>query len=212
MVHAVIPFRPTNPKTRLSCILSQEEREKFALAMLSDVICTTNSACCRTVLLCTEDISVEGAETVVKPLGLNEALNEYLSETDDSVFIIMSDLPLATAESVIGMVKTGSDIAVVPGRGGGTNAIFVKNPDKFHVDFYGASFSDHLNICRDEGLTVEVIDSFRLSTDIDEKEDLVEIFLHSEGESRGFLENLGVKMSVEKGRVGVHRHTHKEAS
>jgi 2-phospho-L-lactate guanylyltransferase len=211
MVHAVIPFRPTNSKTRLSCILSQEEREKFALRMLSDVISTTNSACCRTVLLCTENISVEGAETVVKPLGLNEALNEYLAENDDSVLIIMSDVPLATRDSVIGMVKTGSDIAVVPGRGGGTNAIFVKNPKSFHVDFYGASFLDHLNICRDAGLTVEIIDSFRLSTDIDEEEDLVEIFLHSEGESRDFLENLGIKMSVEKGRVGVHRHTHKEA-
>lgn len=210
MVHAVIPFRPKNPKTRLSCILSQEEREKFALKMLSDVITTTGSACCRTVILCTEDISVEGAETVVKPLGLNEALNEYLAETDDPVLIIMSDIPLATKESVVDMVKTGSDIAIVPGRGGGTNAIFVRDPKKFHVDFYGASFLDHLNICHDAGLSVDIVDSFRLSTDIDEKEDLVEIFLHSKGESRHFLENIGVKMSVEKGRVGVHRHAHEE--
>ena len=36
--HALIPYKPKNPKTRLSSILSQEEREQFAEAMLAIVL------------------------------------------------------------------------------------------------------------------------------------------------------------------------------
>jgi 2-phospho-L-lactate guanylyltransferase len=50
-----------------------------------------------------------------------------------------------------------------------------------------------------------VIDSFRLHTDIDEKEDLVELLIHGTGKSRAYLEQLGFVLSVEKGRVGVER-------
>ena len=68
-----------------------------------------------------------------------------------------------------------------------------------------------MNIAKEAGLSVEVIDTFRMSTDIDEKEDLVEILLHGKGESRRYLESLGFTISVNKGRVGVHRDSHEEA-
>ncbi|WOF16542.1 2-phospho-L-lactate guanylyltransferase [Methanoplanus sp. FWC-SCC4] len=207
MVYAVIPFRPKNPKTRLSCILSQEERENFAVCMLNDVIKITNSAGLNTVLLSTEEFEVEDAETVVMALGLNEALNEFLSGKNEPVLIIMSDIPLADYDSVKRVISTDCDFAIVPGRGGGTNAIFVKNPSYFHVDFYGASFLDHIRIAKELGMSIDVIDSFRLSTDIDEREDLVEIILHGKGLSRNYLEKKGVLLSVEKGRVGIKRKT-----
>jgi 2-phospho-L-lactate guanylyltransferase len=211
MVIAVIPFRPENPKTRLSCVLDQAEREKFALMMLRDVVEKTVLAGCSTILLSTEDYHVDGASTVVKKLGLNEALNEFLSETNEPVLIIMSDIPLATLENIESIISVESDCAIVPGRGGGTNTIFIKEPSRFRVDFYGASFLDHMNIAKEAGLSVEVIDTFRMSTDIDEKEDLVEILLHGNGESRRYLESLGFAISVNKGRVGVHRDSHEEA-
>ena len=210
MVNAVIPFRPTNPKTRLSCILNQKEREEFALTMLADVISVITSAGCKPTLLSTSPLEVEGAVTAVKELGLNEALNEYFKDQHAPVLIIMSDIPLLTEDAVKRVILTKKDIAIVPGIGGGTNVIFVKDPQRFHVDFYGASFLDHMNIAKRNGLSVEVVDSFRLSTDIDEREDLVEIFLHSEGKSKKYLESLGISVSVEKGRVGVHRNTHEE--
>jgi 3-hydroxyacyl-CoA dehydrogenase len=37
-VTALIPFKPKNPKTRLSCVLDEQEREAFAHAMLLDVV------------------------------------------------------------------------------------------------------------------------------------------------------------------------------
>lgn len=211
MVLAVIPFRPENPKTRLSCVLDPAEREEFALMMLRDVVEKTTLAGCSNILLSTEDYSLEGVSTVVKKLGLNEALNEFLSETDEPVLIIMSDIPLVTLENIRSILSIKSDCAIVPGRGGGTNTIFIKEPSRFRVDFYGASFLDHTNIAKEAGLSVDVIDTFRMSTDIDEKEDLVEILLHGNGESRRYLESLGFRLSVNKGRVGVQRDSHEEA-
>ena len=57
------------------------------------------------------------------------------------------------------------------------------------------------------GLSCEVIDSFLLHTDIDEKEDLVELLTHGTGKSRKYLEDLGFVLSAENGRVIVERKT-----
>lgn len=211
MVLAVIPFRPENPKTRLSCVLDQAEREKFAVMMLKDVIEKTSLAGCKNILLSTEDYSVDGASTVVMDLGLNEALNEFLPGVNEPVLIIMSDIPLVKPDNIRSIISTEADCAIIPGRGGGTNSIFLKDASKFRVDFYGASFLDHVKIAEDEGFSVDVIDSFRMSTDIDEKEDLVEILIHDNGESRRYLESLGFRLSLNKGRIGVQRNSHKQA-
>jgi 2-phospho-L-lactate guanylyltransferase len=119
--------------------------------------------------------------------------------------IIMADLPLADAVSIKRVTSTVKDMAIVPGRGGGTNVIFLKEPGKFHVDYYGTSFLKHMKIAEETGLSVDVIDSFRLHTDIDEPEDLVELLIHGTGTSRTYLEGLGFALSVDKGRVGVVR-------
>jgi len=50
-----------------------------------------------------------------------------------------------------------------------------------------------------------VIDSFRLHTDIDEKEDLAELLIHGTGKSRAFLEERGFTLVTENGRTGVER-------
>ncbi|NYT05614.1 MAG: 2-phospho-L-lactate guanylyltransferase [Methanomicrobiales archaeon] len=210
-VRAIIPFKPVNPKTRLSCILTQEEREAFARVMLDDVVDAVSGAGCAVTLLCTHPFEHAVAATAFNEAGLNEALNACLQKRTQPVLIIMSDLPLITAESVRRLLGTASDLAIAPGRGGGTNALFIRKPQAFHVDFYGASFCDHVNIARKAGLSVDVIDSFRLHTDVDEKEDLVEILLHAPGRTRKYLADLGFSLSVEKGRVGVQRNPHKEA-
>ena len=203
--HALIPYKPKNPKTRLSAILSQEEREEFAFAMLEDVVAAVKDANCSPVIVGTELFDSELVQVTVADADLNGALNEILSATEQDILIIMADLPLADASAIRRVISTGSDMAIVPGRGGGTNAIFVKDPKKFHVDYYGASFTKHLAIAKDSGLSVEVIDSFRLHTDIDEDDDLVELLIHGTGKSRAYLEELGFCLESETGRVRVAR-------
>jgi 2-phospho-L-lactate guanylyltransferase len=205
LIPAVIPFKPSNPKTRLSCILDQAEREKFAEMMLADVICAAEDAGCSPLILSTEAYEFGDYQVLENASGLNEALNDLLSETAGPVLILMADLPLATGEAIKKMITHSADMAIVPGRGGGTNAIFLTSGESYRVDYYGASFLKHMRIAEERGLTCEVVDSFRLHTDVDEKEDLVELLIHGQGRSRACLEELGFRLLIEKGRVGVVR-------
>jgi 2-phospho-L-lactate guanylyltransferase len=204
--HALIPYKPVNPKTRLSCLLDQPEREEFARVMLADVVDAVKDADCTPVIVTTELYDSEDAQITIADADLNQTLNEVLPQTAGPVIIIMADLPLATGPDITRIISTQSDMAVVPGRGGGTNVIFLKEPTRFHVDYYGTSFLKHKKIAEEAGLSCEVIDSFRLHTDIDEKEDLVELLIHGTGRSRTYLGGLGFGLVTdEKGRVRVER-------
>ncbi|MDI6718546.1 MAG: 2-phospho-L-lactate guanylyltransferase [Methanomicrobiales archaeon] len=208
-VHAVIPFKPQNPKTRLSSVLNRSERERFAEAMLQDVIQAVLDGGCEPTLLVTHPFrGYAGVPVIVDPGDLNEALNRLFQTATAPLLVIMSDLPLATAESVRRLIASPADIAFVPGRGGGTNAIFVRRPQRFRADFYGASFMKHRKIAEDTGATYDVVDSFRLHTDVDEEEDLVEVLIHGGGMARRFLEDSGFSLRIENGRVGVQRNPH----
>ena len=203
--HALIPYKPVNPKTRLSDILDQAEREAFARAMLQDVITNIIDALCTPVIISTELYDSEDVQITINDADLSGSLNQILPDCTGPILILMADLPLADRASIQRVTSTTSDMAIVPGRGGGTNVIFIKDPKRFHVDYYGMSFLKHMKIAQDAGLSCEVIDSFRLHTDIDEKEDLAELLIHGTGKSRAYLEGLGVSLVVEKGRVGVER-------
>ncbi len=205
MPPALIPFKPKNPKTRLSSLLRPEEREQFAAAMLEDVKAAVKDAMCSPVLVCSELFDSEDVQVTITDTDLSGTLNAILPQSIGPALIIMADLPLADGPAVRRVISTQKDIAIVPGRGGGTNAIFMKEPQRFHVDYYGTSFSKHVKIAQDAGLSVEVVDSFRLHTDIDEPEDLVELLIHGTGKSRAYLEGLGFALSISPGRVGVER-------
>ena len=202
---ALIPYKPRNPKTRLSAILTQEERERFAAAMLEDVKAAVKDAMCSPVLVCSELFDSEDVQVTITDTDLSGSINAILPQNVGPTLIIMADLPLVDTASIRRMISTEKAMAIAPGRGGGTNAIFMKEPQRFHVDYYGTSFLKHMKIAEEAGLSVEVIDSFRLHTDIDEPWDLAELLIHGTGKSRAYLEELGLVLSAEKGRVGVER-------
>lgn len=209
-VRAVIPFKPQNPKTRLAGVLDPAEREQFACAMLDDVIDAVTGAGCEPFLLCTHTFSHPRAPTVIHAAGLNDALNALFSRSEGPLLVIMADLPLADAPSITRTCTTLAEVALVPGRGGGTNAIFLRDPKRFRANFYGASFLKHRCIAEEAGTPADVIDSFRLHIDIDEPDDLVEVLIHGGGNSRACLGALGFALSVENGRVGVKRDPHEQ--
>ncbi len=202
---AVIPFRPVDPKTRLSRLLSQVERETFARAMLADVIGAVRSAGLEPLLLSTCAYDCPGVEVRVEPCGLSDALNNLLPLFEEPVLIIMADLPLVTPDAIRRLTGTTADVAIAPGRGGGTNALYIREPARFHVDYYQCSVQKHLGIARDAGLSVECVDSFRLYLDLDEEEDLVDLLIHGTGRARACLEELGVGLAITRGRVGIER-------
>jgi 2-phospho-L-lactate/phosphoenolpyruvate guanylyltransferase len=208
-IEAVIPFKPVNPKSRLSSVLSTAEREIFAEAMLRDVVSALNEAGCRPYILSTKPLKCSHAEVMLCEDELNPALNSILSRSEGPLLIIMADLPLVNPDVIRRITGTSMEIALGPGRGGGTNAIFMKDCSHFHVDYYGASFQKHQKIAQEAGLSIEVIDSFRLHTDVDEEEDLVELLIHGTGYARQFLESSGFTLLIEKGRVRVERNLYK---
>jgi len=208
-IRTVIPFKPVDSKTRLSPLMTQPEREAFARAMLEDVIqAILDLGSVPTIISTHPAFTWQNAEVIVTTAGLNDALNAYFHQVQGPLLIVMADLPLASPEALERVISIRADIGIVPGRGGGTNVLFIKDPSRFRADFYGASFLKHIRIADEYGCTIQVVDSFRLHTDIDEEEDLVEVFIHGEGTSKHFLDSLGFSLVIEQGRVGISRNTH----
>jgi 2-phospho-L-lactate guanylyltransferase len=200
---AVVPFKVVNAKSRLSALLTPEERTKFARLMLDDIIAVLRDAGLEIVLLTTTPFTYD-AEIVISEKDLNSALNDFLSAETGPVMIMMADVPLISLKNVRDIIGSSADLVISPGRGGGTNIQFIKDPQRYHVDYYGASFLDHVRIAEDNGLGLEVFDSFNASTDIDETYDLVELYIHGKGEAANYLRSF-TALDVSKGRVRVVR-------
>jgi len=206
-VKAIIPFKKTNAKSRLSGILSVEEREKFAMEMLKDVLKVLLEYGIDTTVISTEklDFDLPGIEKVVDNRNLNECINDLIKKMNTPLFIVMSDIPLIQKRHLEEMVKMDKDVVIAPGRGGGTNVLFLRNPSRFRVDFYGTSFLDHIKIADSRNLSVGIYDSFFLSVDIDEVEDLAELLIHGKRLSSEYIKSVGISLRIREGRVGISR-------
>ncbi len=130
--------------------------------------------------------------------GLNEVLNEVLKEEKEPVLIIMADIPLATPESINEIVGHEEDVVIAPGRKGGTNALFLRRPSDFVVSYYGISCLEHIETAKRRNLSHVLHDSFFLSADIDEIDDLAELLIHGRGLSAEYLHQIGVFLRVDK--------------
>ena len=197
-----VPFAVERPKTRLSSVLSADERRALARAMLTDVLATLETAAPVTpTVLATAPVEAD-APVTVDDRPLTEAVNARLGRTPTAV--VMADLPLATSDAIEHLLEPSADLTIAAGLGGGTNA-FVARDAAFSVDYHGASYLDHLAIAEREGLSVEAVDSRRLAVDVDEPADLAELLLHGEGAARDWLVDAGFELDTSGGRVTVTR-------
>lgn len=192
-MRALIPYKKENAKSRLSPSMNLEEREEFVEFMLRDVVNTLCGAGIENIDILTpsekgvsEDIK---ANIVFSELGLNDAINEYLKVTDEAVLIIMADLPLVKSHHIQEITSNDSDIVIAPGKGGGTNILFINDPSEFYVKYHGSSFLTHCQIAEERSHTLHIYDSLMTGTDIDEPQDLVEVLIHGRGFSREYIEN-----------------------
>ncbi|WNY27145.1 2-phospho-L-lactate guanylyltransferase [Methanolapillus ohkumae] len=216
----LIPLRPDNPKSRLSPVLSEEERQTLFLLMLEHVVSVLKRAGISQLDLLSTTALSKSIETSVLSLfcdsgngsdggngdsfasfltderDLNSAVNAYLKKSAAPILIVMADLALLRPENILQMVRPpveksqvyGRLIRVAPGKGGGTNMIFIGAPDVFDVKYHGQSFKKHVDEAQDLGLCLEIYDSFYASIDIDEPGDLTELLIHGEGPLREFAD------------------------
>jgi 2-phospho-L-lactate guanylyltransferase len=223
---AIIPFKKERAKSRLGGVLSEKEREEFAVRMLGDVLVALSESEIEEVEIistCSEEqikedlniglklnLELESKSDLNLKLsvredgrGLNEVLNEEIKDEKEPVLIIMADVPLATPESINEIISREEDVVITPGREGGTNALFLRKPYKFAVSYYGISCLKHIETARRRDLSCAIHDSFFISTDIDEVDDLIELLIHGRGGSRSrsfsaeYLRGIGVSIHAD---------------
>ncbi len=215
-IEAVIPLKWRGGKTRLHPFLSREEREELIIHMLRDVLFTlSRTGVKRATIVCTTDergvmesylgdIKIE-KDFIFDKRGLNEAINEIISNNKSSLLILMSDLPLIRTQDIEEIISYDEDVVIAPGRKGGTNIIFLKEGVRIEASYYGLSFLNHVFLLRDRKMRFAVYDSFFTSTDIDEVDDLIEVLVHNTGETSRYLTRIGVAISITDGRVQLRR-------
>ncbi|MFB6186132.1 MAG: 2-phospho-L-lactate guanylyltransferase [Halobacteriaceae archaeon] len=204
-MRVVVPFDATNPKTRLDQVLSDEEREEFANAMIDDVIDTIQATGYTPEIIATKQID-KPVPVTVDHRDLDTCINAQLATRSYPIAIIMADLALITPRRVKRFFSLSGDVVIAPGRNGGTNAMIVRSSE-FSVDYHGISFLDHLQIAYNNGLSVNEFDSYRFGMDIDEPEDLVEVLLHTDDRSAKYLRDIGFYLDESPPRVSVVRDT-----
>ncbi len=191
----LIPFKASNPKSRLSSLLSDEERKKLAVLMLADVVDAVKPFG-EVRIACPTNISVNGAEVVIDTSDLNTTVNRALEEVP--IAVIMSDLPLLNFKTLKRFFETEGDVVIAPGRKGGTNMLLVRKKG-FRVSYHYGSFFKHLEFAEKMGFKATVFDSFYSSVDIDDESDLLELMMHGMGKrSREFLKSIGFEVRFEE--------------
>lgn len=196
----LVPFAGRDPKTRLGNTLSSDERRAIAASMRRDVCEAIRDAGYEPTVLSTAPIDTD-VPVVVDERSLSVAVNDRL---DPPMAVVMADLPLATPEALTRIFDADGDVVIAPGLGGGTNVLLVRHPE-FRVDYHGASVRDHRRAATEIGATIETVDSFRLAVDVDETADFVEVLLHTDGRTAQWLEDVGFRLRVDGGRVGIDR-------
>ncbi|WNY24816.1 Phosphoenolpyruvate guanylyltransferase [Methanolapillus millepedarum] len=211
----VIPLKPDNPKSRLSSVLSDAERQTLLRLTLEHVVTVLKCAGIRDLDVLSKSPLPETIEKSIRTSfddyenkrtvriltderDLNTAVNFYL-KSSGPVLIVMADLALVRPENVKKMIepiqnpdetKNERFIRIAPGKGGGTNMIYIGAPDVFDVKYHGQSFRKHLDEAKTLNLPVEIYDSFYTSVDIDEPDDLTEILIHGEGDLYQFARDI----------------------
>ncbi|WP_142857960.1 2-phospho-L-lactate guanylyltransferase [Salinigranum halophilum] len=210
-MRVVVPFDATTPKTRLAPVLDADERDAFARCMLRDVLAAA-APLGSVEVVATSPVDVDASASVrVDDAPLSAVVDRAVAETVGAegaerhpLVVVMADLALATPDALTRLVDTDGDVVLVPGRGVGTNALVVRTPD-FRTDFHGTSYLDHREAAAAVG-TVGTVDSFRLSTDVDEPADLVEAFVHGGASTREWLASrFELVVGDDEGRVRLSR-------
>ncbi|MDO5826284.1 MAG: 2-phospho-L-lactate guanylyltransferase [Methanosphaera sp. rholeuAM130] len=219
----IIPVSNFNDsKTRLSPLLSQDERKELLKAMLKDIINEVRSHVYDIVLVSNDDEVFEYAndlgisfhkEKDYDDNKLNNALIDAiktvkLNYDDLDILVIPSDIPLINSNHVISAHESTADLVISPSRGGGTNLLCFNSDFDFTPLFGQMSYFRHVEEAYTMGMDVNVIESFYLSLDVNTKEDLGEILLHAVSTNTyEYLSklNISVKSSHGQERLDVKR-------
>jgi 2-phospho-L-lactate/phosphoenolpyruvate guanylyltransferase len=190
-VWVIIPVKPLNrAKSRLSEVLTPEQRQQLAETMLRHVLGVV-----RTVpqvegtLVISRDnkalsIAREYGARTVQESGAPELNSALMRATQvvarwksAAVLILPADLPLIAGEDIAAMIEMSgrSKLSVVLSTDqheDGTNAMFIRPPGMIEYAYGTGSYKRHMQLAEEAGAEVRTYRSERLLLDIDVPADL----------------------------------------
>jgi len=189
-VFVIIPVkRLDSAKSRLSPLLTADERKQFCLKMLEDILKTVKStkSINQTVVISNDPEVFHAASKFFaaylkeRKTGLNEAVSEAIGWCIErgatSVLVLPADIPSVTPADLNRMLALGEKASMVisPSRSGkGTNALLLTPPNACPT-FYGpCSFQRHLEEASKRRISFRRFRSQRIALDIDTVEDLTD--------------------------------------
>lgn len=189
-IWAIIPVKPLNrAKSRLSHVLSPEERQQLAEMMFRRVleVVRTVPQIMGTLVVSRDSKAIGiardyGARTVQESgtpelnLALMRATQVIMRWKVTATLILPADLPLIAGEDIAGMIEMGqtdrSVVIATDKHEDGTNAMLLRPPGLIEYAYGPGSYRRHIELARAAGATVKTYHSERLSLDIDMPDDL----------------------------------------
>jgi len=178
-------------KVRLAKYLDPSSRERLSTAMLADVLHTLQKV--RRISRVTVVSADLGVRQIIRPMrthflwegkrkGLNKGLRLAIRDAKRRKFsaalIVPSDIPLVTPREILRFLRfsDGYSVAITPSKDGhGTNTLLLRPPGVIDPAFGKNSFRKHLSMANCKGLSVKVIKSVGIATDVDKPQDLVDL-------------------------------------
>jgi len=189
-VFVIIPVKKLDrAKSRLSPLLTDDERKQFCLKMLEDVLRTVKSTRrINEIVVISRDpevlqIAKNFDATLLKErkTGLNQAVSEAvewcIERGATSVLVLPADIPLVAPTDLDKMLMLGerSSMVISSSKSGkGTNALLLTPPNASPT-FYGPhSFQRHIEEASKRKISLRRFRSSRIALDIDTVEDLTD--------------------------------------
>jgi 2-phospho-L-lactate guanylyltransferase len=180
----IIPVKHLNyAKSRLSSILSINDRIKLCLLMLTDVLNALTSSRLSNIIVISPDDRVLnlaksfGVDAVNIDLGLNESISYIKDIVNDFDLSIVTPLDIPLIEPIdideIIDLSLNYNVVISPSHDmRGTNILCRKPPNSMETFFGDLSFKKHVDEATRRGLKIKIYVSPRVSIDIDSSKDL----------------------------------------
>lgn len=182
VAHVLVPVKRLDlAKTRLSGVLSAEERAALMRQMLEDVLAAIAGAGVSRVTLVTSQLLDLGvARWDDRGLPWNEALRAAMREivTEPCAAVVSADLPLLRPAEIESLLEATPErgLAIARASDGGTNAVSMRPPAAVMTRFgEPGSALRHARAARAAGLEAVVLDLPGLAFDVDTEEDLARL-------------------------------------
>ncbi|HEX3536025.1 MAG TPA: 2-phospho-L-lactate guanylyltransferase [Stellaceae bacterium] len=189
-IWAVVPVKETEgAKQRLAAVLSPQQRQALALAMLEDVLAalaaapglagialvTVDPDAIRLARRCGAECLPDGARE--GPTGaVTAAAQRVAASGADGMLAVPGDIPLVTANEIAQLLaahRPAPSFTIAPSHDEmGSNAVLMSPADAVPVRFGDDSFFPHLAAAKARGLAPTVLHLPGIALDIDNPADL----------------------------------------